>query len=58
MIEELAPYRANEPFDEGMRQRNVGYGFDLIDLQNPEIGLLAMEFRQRIMVGTDSSGQG
>jgi hypothetical protein len=41
-----------------MRQRNVGYGFDLIDRQNPEIGLPAMKFNQRIMVGTDSSGQG
>ncbi len=54
VIEELTPNGPDEPFDEGMRQRNVGHGFDLIDVQNSEIHLPPMEFKQRMMVGADA----
>jgi len=42
---------SNQPLDEGMRQGYVWYGFDLMDLQKPEIGLPAVETEQGVIIG-------
>lgn len=55
MSEALARHRTHEPFDEGVRQRDVRYRFALVQLQNPETGLPSMKFKQRMMIGTDAS---
>jgi hypothetical protein len=39
MVQTLASNSADEPFDEGMRQRNVGDGLDFCHFQDPQIGL-------------------
>ena len=39
VIEKLPPDRADQSFDESMRQRDVWHGPHLRDLKDPQIGL-------------------
>ena len=43
VIQILASNRADEPFDERMRQGNAGDALDFCHLQNAQIGLPLME---------------
>jgi hypothetical protein len=52
-IQELAPNRANQPFHEGMGQRNIRDGFDLGHFQYPQIGLPLPKPIKWIMVGAE-----
>lgn len=52
-VEVLAANRANESFDERMRHRDSGEGFDLRNVQNPEIGSPAMKCVQRVVIGAE-----
>ena len=38
LIQQLAPYRADQSFNERMRQRHLGCGLDLRYVENAEIG--------------------
>lgn len=38
-----------------MKRWDVGHGLEFINLQNPEIRFSAMEFKQRVVIGTDLS---
>ena len=53
VIKTLPPDRPNETFDEGMRERYIGHGLHLRDLENPQISLPAMELEQWIMVAAE-----
>jgi hypothetical protein len=53
VIQTFASNGADEPFHEGMGQRNVGDGLDFCQLQDPQIGLPLVERIKRIMVGTE-----
>ena len=53
LVEILAPDRADQPFDERMRNRDVRNGFDLLDLEYPQVGEPTVESKQRVMVGAD-----
>ena len=55
VVEKLSPSRADQPFNEGMRDRDVGNRFDFVDFQYPQIGLPAMKLEQRIVVGAEIS---
>jgi hypothetical protein len=50
MVQTLASNSADEPFDEGMRQWNVGDGLDYCHFQDPQIGLPLVEPIKRIVV--------
>jgi hypothetical protein len=50
MVQRLASNSADEPFDEGMRQRNLGDGLDFCHFQDPQIGLPLVEPIKRIVV--------
>jgi hypothetical protein len=50
VIQILASNRADEPFDERMRQGNAGDALDFCHLQNAQIGLPLMELIKRIVV--------
>ncbi len=49
-VEELAPKRANQSFDEGMRERRVRNRLDFRYLKDSKIGLPPMESIQRVMI--------
>jgi hypothetical protein len=53
VIQILASNRADEPFDERMRQGNAGDALDFCHLQNAQIGLPLMELIKRIVVGAE-----
>ena len=53
MIQIFASNGADEPFHEGMRQGNVGDGFDFCHLQDPQIGLPLVKLIKRIVVGAE-----
>ena len=55
-IQEFTSDRANESFHKGMGQRDIGYGFDLVDLEDPKIGLPLSQLTKRIMVGAEVLG--
>jgi hypothetical protein len=40
LIEEFPSDCLNQAFNEGMGQGHIRYGLNLIDIENPEIGLL------------------
>ena len=50
VIQILASNGADQPFHEGMGQRNVGDGLDFCHLQNPQSGLPLVEPIERIVV--------
>ncbi len=49
LIEILPADRADQSFDERMRQRDIRYRLDLRHLENPEIGVPKVESEQRVM---------
>jgi hypothetical protein len=51
------PDGPNEPFDERMRPRNPGHRLHCFHVQNPQIGLPAVELEQRIMIGNEPPWQ-
>ena len=53
VIQTFASNGADEPFHEGMGQRNVGDGLDFCQLQDPQIGLPLVELIKRIVVGAE-----
>jgi len=52
-IQILASNRADQPFHKGMEHGNIGDGFDLGHLQDPEIGLPLPKPIKGIMVGAE-----
>jgi hypothetical protein len=52
-IEVLAPDGADQPLDEGVRERDVGNGLDFGHFQDPKVGLPLMESIQGIMIGAE-----
>jgi hypothetical protein len=57
-IQAFASNRANEPFNEGVRQRHVRDSFDFLHVEDPKIPLPLMEPIQRIMVRADVCRRG
>ena len=55
LVEILSPDGADETPDEGMRQRNVWHGFELVDLENSEIYLPPIKQEQWIVVAAEVS---
>ena len=53
LIQELSPYRADQSFDERMRERHLGYRLDLRHVENAQIRLPAMELEQRVMIAAE-----
>ena len=45
--------RADQPFDERMRDRDVGNRFDLIDFEYPKVGEPPMKAKEWVMIGAD-----
>ena len=54
----LAPNRADQSFNERMRNWNVGNRLDLFDLEHAQVGQPTVETKQRIVVGTQVSRSG
>ena len=52
-IEVLAPDRADQPFDERMRNRSVRNRLDLLDLEDAQVGEPAVKAKQRVVVGAE-----
>ena len=52
-IEVLTPDRADQPFDERMRNRSVRNRLDLLDLEDAQVGEPAVEAKQRVVIGAD-----
>ena len=52
-IEILAPNRADQPFDERMRDRSVRNRLDLLDLEDAQVGEPAVEAKQRVVIGAE-----
>ena len=50
LVEIFSPDRADQSFDEWMRERNVRYCLDLHHIENPEIGVPLVESEQRVVV--------
>src|SRR5688572_12602137 len=53
LIQKLSPYRADQSFNERMRQRHLGYRLDLRHVENAEIGFPAMKLEQRVMIAAE-----
>ena len=56
VIEKLASDGANQALDERMRERYVGYRFDLFNIQDAQVGLPLMIVEQRVVIGTQVLG--
>jgi len=56
VIKELSANRSDQPFDKRMRSWNIRTSFDLIDLQDAQVRILAMILEQRIIIGAEISG--
>ena len=50
MVQALAPHGADQPFDEGMRERRVRHRLDFLKVKNPQIRLPLVKAIQRIMI--------
>src|SRR5215510_8080822 len=55
-VQALSSYRADQPFDERMRQRDIGYCLDFRYVQDAQIGLPFLKPIQRIMIRADVLG--
>ena len=53
MVEILAPDRPDQSLYKGMRNRHVGYRFDLLDAEDPQVGPPSVERKQRIVIGAE-----
>ena len=49
-VQTFAPNGANQPFDEGMRERHVRHRLDFSHVEDPQICLPLVEPIRRIMV--------
>ena len=49
--------RANQPFHEWVGPRHMRHGFDLVDLEDPEIRRPPVRLEHRIMIGAQVSGR-
>ena len=56
-IQELPADRADQPFHERMRQRNIGHRFDFCHIQDSQIGLPPLKEIERILVRAQIFGQ-
>src|SRR6266446_2698079 len=56
-IQILATEGRDEPLNKWMRPGNLGHRLHPFDVQDPQIGLPAVELEQRIVVGTKPRGQ-
>ena len=52
-IKIFAANRADQPFDERMRNRDVGNRLDPVDFEYTKVRKQAVETKERIVVGTD-----
>jgi hypothetical protein len=43
VVQTFAPNRANQPFNEGMRERHVRHGLDFLHVEDPQIRLPLVE---------------
>jgi hypothetical protein len=55
VVEKHSTGGANQPFNEGMRNRDVGDRFYFVDFQYSQIGLPVMKLKQRGVIGTEIS---
>src|SRR5215813_577098 len=55
-IQALSSYRADQPFNERMRQRDIGYCLDFRYVQDAQIGLPLLKPIQRIVIRADVLG--
>ena len=53
LLEIFAANRADQPFDERMRNRDVGNRLDPVDFEYTKVRKQAVETKERIVVGTD-----
>lgn len=53
LIEDLAPNRADQPFDKWMRNRDVRNRFYLLDFEHPQVGKPTVKPEQGIVVGAE-----
>jgi hypothetical protein len=51
LIEELPSDGPDQPLNKGMREGNVGNRFDLLHVQDAQVGLPLMIFEKRIVIG-------
>jgi hypothetical protein len=56
-IQILSADSCDEPFDKWMGPRNLGHRLHRLNVQDPQIGLPAVEPEQRIMIGTEPYGR-
>ena len=56
-VEIFAADRADQPFDERMRNWRVWSRLDLLDREDPKVGEPAVKAKQRIVIRTDVLGQ-
>ena len=56
-IKVLTPDRSDQPFDERMRNWHIRNRLDLLDLEDGQVGELAVEAKQRVVVGTQVPGK-
>src|SRR5215471_20786142 len=52
-VQALSSYRADQPFNERMGQRDIGYCLDFRYVQDAQIGLPLLKPIQRIVIGAD-----
>lgn len=52
VVEQFAPNRADQSFNERVRHRYQGYRLDDGDFQDAKIRLPAMELEERVVIGT------
>src|SRR5713101_5718954 len=57
-IQAFPSNRANEPFDEGMRERRVRHRLDFLHVKDAQVRLPLMELVQPIMVRAEVCGRG
>ena len=53
MIEVFTPNRPDQPFHEGMRNRGVRNGLDLVDLEYAQVSKPTLEAKERIVISTE-----
>ena len=53
-IEVFTPNRADQPFDERMRNRSVRNRLDFLDLEYAQVGEPTVKAKQRVVIGADA----
>ena len=52
-IQVLAPNRADQPFDERMRNRRIRNRLDLLDFEDAQIGKPTVKAKQQVVIRAD-----